>query len=165
MRGMTVGILTGLLVFPWVVRAEDQTGTQLKSAWDSVTALPRGTTLRVTPTGGTRVTGRLDAVTGDLLVVNTDDAPSSVTWSRDDVQRVEERRRAGLASGAGWGALAGFLVGLIIYQVVPVSDSVTERVFPYHEIPVIGSATAIGAGSGVAINAARRRWVEVYRRR
>lgn len=87
--------------------------TQIVNRWENVAALVGGTRLRVLLADGRRIAGTLESVSPDRLVVKTDGALGEVAWGRDEVQRVEERRGPRLASGAGWGALAGFLAGVI----------------------------------------------------
>ena len=145
-----------------ITLGHNENRTQLMNRWENVAALVGGTRLRVRLADGRRIVCTLESVSIDRLVVKTDGALGTVGWGRDEVQRVEERRGPRLGSGAGWGALVGFLAGAIILKLVPPADSVTNRVYFNHELPSLAAATGIGVGTGLAINAARRRWVVVF---
>lgn len=136
--------------------------TQVVNRWENVAALVSGTRLRVRLADGRRIAGTLASVSTDQLVVQTSGGVGTVGWRRDEVQRVDERRGPRLGSGAGWGALAGVLAGAIMLKLLPPLDSLTSRIHAWHELPSLAGATGIGVGTGLAINAARRRWVVVY---
>ena len=145
-----------------ITPSHDEMRTQIVNRWENVAALVRGTRLRVRLADGSRIAGTLASVSTDQLVIQTGGDVGTVGWGRDEVQRVEERRGPRLGSGAGWGALTGVLAGAIVLKLVPPKDSLTYRIHASHELPALAGATAIGVGTGLAINAARRRWVVVY---
>ena len=145
-----------------ITPSHNENGTQIVNRWENVAALVTGTRLRVRLADGSRLAGTLASVSIDQLVVQLGGQAGTVGWGRDRVQRVEERRGPRLGSGAGWGALAGVLAGAIVLRLVPPADSSTHGVYPNHEFPTLGFTTAIGVGTGLAINAARRQWVVVY---
>ena len=136
--------------------------TQIVNRWENVGALVGGTNLRVRLVDGRSIAGTLESVSADRLVVKTDGALGTIAWARHEVQRVEERRGPRLGSGAAWGALAGFLAGVIGLKLTPARDSVTDGIYLDHVPTSLAAATGIGVGTGLAINAARRRWVVVY---
>ena len=138
--------------------------TQAVNRWENVAALVGGTSLRVRLVDGRSIVGTLESVSADRVAVKTDGGHGTVAWRRDEVQRVDERRRPRLGSGAGWGALAGFLGGVIGLKLIPAKDSVANGIYFNHELPSLALATGIGVGTGLTINAARRRWVVVYQR-
>ncbi len=137
---------------------------QVVNRWENVAALGIGARLRVRLAGGSRINGTLVSASSDQLVLHEDGKAGTVGWRRDEVQRVEERRGSSLGSGAGWGALAGVLAGAIVLKLVPPADALAPHVYANHEFPTLGLTTAIGVGTGLAVNAARRRWVVVYQR-
>ena len=145
-----------------ITPSHNENGTQIVNRWENVAALVAGTRLRVRLADGSRIAGTLASVSTDQLVVQLGGQVGTVGWGRDKVQRVEERRGPRLGSGAGWGALAGVLAGVIVLKLVPPADSLTHSIYPNHELPALAGTTAIGVGTGLAINAARRRWVVVY---
>lgn len=132
--------------------------------WENVTALALGMPLRVTLADDTRVAGTLQVASADRLVIQTKGDTGSVACDRDQVTRVEQRRGPRIRSGAGWGALVGGLIGAITLGAIEPKDARTTGVLFWHEIPVMATATAIGAGTGSVLNAAMRRWVVVYQR-
>lgn len=142
--------------------ASSQNRAQMMNRWENVAALVSGMSLRVGLTDGTRIAGTFQSVSPDQLVIQTEGDQGSVTWRRDQVTRVEQRRGPRLRSGVGWGALVGAVVGAILLGTIEPLDAATNGVLGYHEIPVLAITTAIGTGTGFAINAARRRWVVVY---
>lgn len=143
-------------------RAVVQDHEQVLNNWTNVAALASGTRLRVELTDRTRIAGRLESVSPDRLVVLAQGGAGTVAWRRDQVSRVEQRGGPRVRSGAGWGALVGVLVGAITLGTVEPKDAVTNGVLLWHELPVLVTGTAIGAGAGSAISLARRRWVVVY---
>ena len=145
-----------------ITPGHNENRTQIVNRWENVAALVGGTSLRVQLVDGRSIAGTLESVSADRLVVKTDGALGTIAWGRHEVRRVEERRGPRLGSGAGWGALAGFLAGVIGLKLLPPSDSVTNGIYANHELPSLAAATGIGVGTGLAINAARRRWVVVY---
>lgn len=130
--------------------------------WENVAALASGVRLRVGLADGTRVAGTLQAVSPDQLVMQVEGRAGSLAWSPDEVRRVEQRRGPRVRSGAGWGALVGAAVGVIALVTIEPKDAATHGVLPYHEIPMLATATAFGVGTGAVFNVARRRWVVVY---
>lgn len=132
------------------------------NSWTNVAALGSGTRLRVELVDRTRITGRLESVSPDRLVVRARGGAGTVAWRRDQVTRVEQRGGPRVKAGAGWGAIVGVLVGAITLGTIEPKDAVTNGVLLWHELPVLVTGTAIGAGAGSAINLARRRWVVVY---
>ena len=106
----------------------------------------------------------VESVSPDQLVIQVEGGRGRMAWRLDQVTRVEQRRGPRVKSGAGWGALAGVLVGAIALWTIEPADAVTNGVLPWHELPVLATGTALGAGTGSVINMARRRWVVVYQR-
>ena len=145
-----------------ITPGHNENRTQIVNRWENVAALVGGTSLRVRLVDGRNIVGTFEFVSADRLAVKTDGAQGTVAWRRDEVRRVEERRGPRPWSGAGWGALAGLLGGVIGLKLLPPKDSVTNGIYANHELPSLALATGIGVGTGLAINAARRRWVVVY---
>jgi hypothetical protein len=143
-------------------RAVVQDRVHVLNSWANVAALASGTRLRVELTDRTRIAGRLQSVSPDRLVVLAQGGAGTVAWRRDEVARVEQRGGPRVKLGAGWGALVGVLVGAITLGTIEPKDAVTNGVLLWHELPVLVTGTAIGAGAGSAINLARRHWVAVY---
>ena len=139
-----------------------QNRAHVLNRWENVAALASGIKLRVALADGTRSAGALLSVSPDHVVIQVEGGAGSVTWRRDQVARVEQRRGPRVRSGAGWGALVGVLVGAIALGTIEPKDAVTDGVLHWHEIPVLATGTAIGMGTGSVINVARRRWVVVY---
>lgn len=132
------------------------------NSWTNVAALASGTRLRVELADRTRIAGRLASVSPDRLVVLAQGGAGTVAWRRDQVARVEQRGGPRVRAGAGWGALVGVLVGAITLGTVEPRDAATDEVLLWHELPVLVTGTALGVGTGSALNLARRRWVVVY---
>ena len=130
--------------------------------WENVAGLSSGMQVRVAVADGSRISGTLQSVSGDQLVIQPKDGTGRVAWLRDQVARVEQRQGPRVRSGAGWGALVGVLVGGITLGTIEPKDAVTDGVLRWHEVPVLATTTAVGAGAGSVINLARRRWVVVY---
>lgn len=142
--------------------ASGQDRAHVLNSWTNVAALASSTRLRVELTDRTRIVGRLESVFPDRLVIRAQGGTGTVAWPRDQVARIEQRGGPRVRSGAGWGALVGVLVGAITLGTIEPRDAVTDRVHPWHELPVLVTGTAIGAGTGSALNLARRHWVVVY---
>ena len=144
--------------------ASVQRRVHVLNRWENVAALASGVRLRVRLADRTRIAGTLESVSPDQLVIQAEGGRGRMAWRLDQVTRVEQRRGPRVKSGAGWGALAGVLVGAIALGTIQPADAVTNGVLPWHELPVLATGTALGAGTGSVINMARRRWVVVYQR-
>lgn len=139
-----------------------QNRAHVLNRWENVSALASGARLRVTLADATRTAGTLQSVSADSVIIQAESGAGSVTWRRDQVTRIDQRRGPRVRTGAGWGALVGVLVGAITLGRIEPKDAVTDGVLRWHEIPVLATGTAIGMGTGSVINVARRRWVVVY---
>jgi hypothetical protein len=124
--------------------------------WDRVVALRPNTSVRVTMFDGSRADGRVISARPDGLTV-IDAGHATKVLLRDEVRMVE-RRRGFRATAIG--SLIGAVVAIAVYR-MPSWNSATPGVRLSHEVPVLFGITAIGAGSGLAVDAVRRRKLQV----
>jgi hypothetical protein len=129
-----------------------------RANWDTVSALPPGSEIRVSLTDGKTLRGFLQNTTADSLKINA--TTSQETLPRQDIKRVQLKRPGhrgrntliGLASGLGGGLAAG----------AAIDSKANDDWFPNAGKAILSPVGAIvGTVIGVAIPTGG--WREIYR--
>ena len=105
---------------------------------------------------GSRADGRVISARPDGLTI-IDAGHATKALPRGEVRMVE-RRRGFRATAIG--SLIGAVVAIVVYRMRS-WNSATPGVRLSHEVPVLVGMTAIGAGSGFALDSVRRRKLEI----
>jgi hypothetical protein len=129
---------------------------QARSFQELDTAVTRGSQLTVTDASGREVTGTLSDLTSSILTIRSNGRP--VAFRESEVVRIRQRRTDSLLNGAVIGAVSGIVPILVIV--------LAERAGGE---PCTGQCTgaflfwgAVGAGSGLAVDAVIRENRTVY---
>jgi len=152
---------TGLFMVPTLLRAQVMSG-----GWDKVDRLEPASRMVITLMTGQNIEAGFKRAENEAITVTVDSGEMRIAKSdvRTVVRVTKDRLRNGALTGAGVGFAAGFLALASFNAKVTASGPIWEResVGYYIDAGLIGSG--IGAITGLAIDAVRKKQEVIYSR-